>query len=178
MQKQFLEVGKVMATFGIKGALKVEPWMNSPEELAQLKNLYINDGKEKLTIESASVYKGIVRIHFEGIDSIDEAAPLRQKILFMDRDDYPLEEGSYFLEDLLHLSVIDADTQVLYGEISEIVETTGANRVYAIKTPQGKEVLIPVIPDVVIDTDLEAGVMKIRPLAGLFDGEEITVEKE
>ena len=82
-----------------------------------------------------------------------------------------MEEGTYFVQDLLGLEVFDADTGTRYGEISDVTQT-GANDVYHIRGENGKEVLIPAIADVVLETDVENGRMVIRPLKGLFDDED------
>ncbi len=102
---------------------------------------------------------------------LDDAAKLRNKILFAARDDFELGEDTYFVQDLLGLEVFDADTGTRYGEISDVTQT-GANDVYHIRGENGKEVLIPAIADVVLKTDVENGRMVIRPLKGLFDDED------
>lgn len=177
MKKEYLDVGRVLATFGIKGAVKVEPWMNTPEDLAHLNKLYLDHGAKELEVKSATVYKGIVRVQFSGIDDIDQAAFLRGQTLYMKREDFKLKKGSYFLQDLIGLTVKNVDTGKLYGKLEDILETMGANRVYTIRTSGNKELLIPAIPDVVIETNLEEGYMNIRPLAGLFEDEEDILEE-
>ncbi|MDE7094585.1 MAG: PRC-barrel domain-containing protein, partial [Oscillospiraceae bacterium] len=89
--------------------------------------------------------------------------------LYMDRQDVTLEENCYFIQDLIGLQVIDIDTGKLWGVIRDVMQT-GANDVYAIWNAQEKkEYLAPAIPDVILETNLELGMMKIRPLRGLFD---------
>ena len=102
---------------------------------------------------------------------MDDAQKLRNRILFAAREDFELEEGTYFIQDLLGLEVLDADSGKRYGIISDVTQT-GANDVYHIKGEDGKEVLIPAIADVVLETDVDGGVMRIRPLKGLFDDED------
>ena len=106
-----------------------------------------------------------------GIDDIETANKYRNKTLYLDKENITLPKGSYFIQDLEGLQVIDVDdNSIVYGELIE-VSPTGANDVYHIK--QGEKVyLIPAIKQVVIETDIEAGVMKIRPLKGLFDDED------
>ena len=105
----------------------------------------------------------------KGFDTVEQAQLLRNKILYMNRGDVELEEGSYFVQDLIGLDVIDIDDGTVYGKLSD-VSVTGANDVYHIKRPDGKkEWLIPAIPDVVIDTDITNGKMMIRKMEGLFD---------
>ena len=87
------------------------------------------------------------------------------KILYADRADMPLEKGEYFIQDLIGLTVVDADTGEGYGTLSDVSQT-GANDVYHISKPGKSEKLIPAIRDVVVETDLDGGIMRIRPLKG------------
>lgn len=112
--------------------------------------------------------KNIVIMKIKGIDTPEQAQNVRNKILYMDREDVELEEGAYFVQDLIGLEVIDNDSGEQYGKLCD-VSFTGANDVYHIKDRDGKIRLIPAIPDVVIDTDITKGIMKIHVLEGLFD---------
>lgn len=106
-----------------------------------------------------------------GIDTPEQAVTLRNKILFINREDFELEEGCYFVQDLIGMNVIDVDNGTEYGVITDVSET-GANDVYEIKAPDGKMYYIPAIADVVIKTDINTNTMTIRPLKGLFDDED------
>ena len=85
----------------------------------------------------------------------------------MHRDVLELDEDTYFIQDLMGLEVRDADTSQVYGTITDVMQT-GANDVYVIKGDD-KEYLVPAIADVVVSTDIDGGIMTIRPLDGLFD---------
>ena len=104
----------------------------------------------------------------KGVDSVEDAEKLRNKVLYMNRDDVALEDGAYFIQDLLGLAVVDDDSGETLGQLDDVSET-GANDVYHVKTPGGRVVLIPVIPDVVRDIDLEKGEIRIFKMKGLFD---------
>lgn len=171
MKKQFLEIGQIVTTHGIAGEVRVKPWCDSPDLLCEFDRLFFDGGKQEILIERARVHKNVVVMKLEGVDTMDDAAKLRNKILFAARDDFELDEGTYFIQDLLGLEVFDADTGTRYGEISDVTQT-GANDVYHIRGENGKEVLIPAIADVVLETDVENGRMVIRPLKGLFDDED------
>ncbi len=171
MKKQFLETGEIVTTHGIKGEVKVYPWCDSPEFLLDFDRLYLDSaGKKQLTVTSARLQKNMVLLTFEGVDSIEDAKPLRGKTLYLNRDDVQMEEGEYFVQDLMGLEVVNADDLRPYGTLTQVSQT-GANDVYHILFPNQKEYLIPAIPQVVIRTDLEEGKMYIRPLKGLFDDE-------
>lgn len=170
MKKEFLECGKVVTTHGIRGELKVQPWCDGPEFLCDFPTLYLDgQGSASLRVVSAKAHKNMTIIKVEGIDTMEAAEGYRGKILFIRRSDAHMEPGDYFIQDLIGLRVVDGDDPNLaYGTLSDVSET-GANDVYHITTPQGGEVLIPAIKQVVLSVDLEGETMVIRPLKGLFD---------
>ena len=171
MQKQYLEIGIIVGTHGIKGELRVQPWCDSPAILSEFKALFFDQGKTPVNILGARVHKSLVLMEIEGIDTVEKAAGLRNKVLFVDRKDMNLPKGSYFIQDLIGLTVIDFDNGKKYGELVE-VSTTGANDVYHIKLENNKVELIPAIPDVIKEIDITGGKMLISPLKGLFDNED------
>ncbi len=166
--KKYLEIGKIVSVHGLKGDVKVEPWCNEPEFICEFDILYSKDGKKKYEIEHSRVQKNMVIMKLKGVDSVEDGQAMRNKILFMDRDDVELEEGYYFFQDLIGLTVLDADRLEIYGKIKEVFQT-GANDVYHIKSDEGKSYYIPAIAEVIVKTDIEDGKMYIRPLEGLFD---------
>lgn len=173
MLKQYLEIGKIVNTHGIRGEVRVDPWCDSPEFFKRFKTLWFDKNGEKgVKVLSCRPHGNIVILALEGTDSIDKANQLRNKVLYMDRNDAKLPENKYFIQDLIGCSVVDADNGgVVYGTLSDVSET-GANDVWHVKDEKGREYLLPAIPTVVIDTDVENGVIKIRPLRGIFDDED------
>ena len=168
MKKQFLEIGKIVATQGIRGEFRVQYYCDSAEVLCDFDSLYLDKGKTEVTVQRAYPHKNIVVMKLEGIDKIEQAQPLVGKLLYLNRDDAELEEGLYFIQDIIGLTVKDADTGEVYGKISEVYQN-GASDVYSIRKDDGRELLFPCIDEVVISTDIDAGEMIIRPLPGLFD---------
>lgn len=168
MKKRFLECGKIVATHGLRGEVKVQPWCDGPEALLPFRTLYLDGGNTPLTVEKSRTNKGMALVKFKGYDSPEAVQPLRGRVLYLDREEDTLEEGQYYIQDLLGLSVVDADTGAEYGTLRDVTET-GANDVYHIAFPDGKTRLIPAIPQVVVDIDIDGGRMTIRPLEGLFD---------
>lgn len=166
--KQFFETGKITGTHGLKGEVRVQPWADSPEFLADFEELYLDNGNKKLEITSARVHKNMLIMKIRGVDTIEEADKLRNKVLYMNRDDVELEEGAYFIQDLIGLDVIDDETGERLGRLDDVSET-GANDVYHVKTDDGREFLIPVIPDVVREISPEQGFVRIFKMKGLFD---------
>ena len=167
MGKDLLELGKVVAIHALKGEIRLQPWCDTPDFAAGFKKVYL-DG-DPIKVRSARPHKNIVIMQLDGIDTPEAAQALVNKVLYISRDQVKLPEGTYFIADLIGLKVIDADDEnPVYGELTE-VSPTGANDVYHIRFADGKTRYIPAIPQVVIQTDLKNGIMKIRPLEGLFD---------
>lgn len=171
MIKDYLETGKITSTHGIKGEVRVEPWCDSPEFLKKFKVLYFDSKGEKSVKIAIRPHGHMAIAKIEGIDTVEEASKLRNKVLYMKRSDARLPKGKYFIAELIDCKVIDADNEEkVYGILSDVSET-GANDVWHIKGEDSKEYLIPAIPSVVISTDVEAGIIKIRPLRGIFEDE-------
>ena len=158
MLKEFLEAGRIVGTHGIKGELRVDPWCDSPDFLAQFKTLYTKDGAQALEVISSRVHKNLLLVQLKGIDTIEQGDRMRGKVLFIKRSDVTLPKGRYFISDLLGMEVY--------------VIKTGANDVYQVTDKQQKDYLIPVIDQVVIDTDIQGRKLLIRPMKGIFEDED------
>lgn len=166
--KQYLEIGKIVNVHGLRGDVKVVPWCDDPAFLCEFETLYLGKDYRPVEVTDARLQKNNVLLHLDGVETVEEAEKLRGSILYMDRDEVELEEGVYFIQDLIGLEVLDADTGKSYGTLTDVMQT-GANDVYEVKAADGSAVLIPAIPDVIVETNIDAGVMTIRPLEGLFD---------
>ena len=167
MKKEYLEAGKIVTTHGIRGEVKIMPYTDTPELLAEFDRLFIGKNTDELIIERSRVFKNMVTAKIEGVDTPEAAEKLRNKLLYMHRDDLELDDDTYFIQDLIGIEVRDADSGKVYGTISDVMQT-GANDVYVIKGSD-REYLVPAIADVVISTDIDENIMTIRPLDGLFD---------
>lgn len=171
MLKPFLETGKIVGTHGVRGELRVQPWADSPKFLLRFSKLYLDAaGSRALDIISSRVHGNLVLIKVKGIDSIEVAETLRNKVLYMDRADSGIEDGSYFIQDLVGCAVFDSESGERLGEICDVSQT-GANDVWHIRRGE-QEYLIPVIDEVVQTVDPEAGKVTITPLKGIFDDED------
>lgn len=165
--KQFLEIGKIVSVFGIKGEVKVQPWCDSADFLCEFDVLFRKSG-DKVEIESSRVAKNVVVMKIKGVDTVEEAQKWRNHVLYINRDDVELPEGSYFVQDLIGLEMIDEKSGESYGVIKDVTET-GANDVYHVENSEGRVILVPAIPEVVTETDVEGGIMKVIMPDGLLD---------
>ena len=171
MKQQYIETGKIVGTHGVKGMVRVQPWSDSGDFLKNFKHFYLdNKGEKRIDATSVKPHGNIVLIAFKGIDSIEEAEKLRNKIIYIDRKDVKLPKDRYFLIDLLGCEVFDNDTGDLLGKLTDVSET-GANDVWHI-TKDGKEYLVPAIDEVIISIDIDEQKIVLKPMKGIFDDED------
>lgn len=160
MKKDLIPTGQIVNTHGLKGFIKVMPWADSPDILTELDRFFI-DGKE-YAVEYAAKQKSMVLLKLEGVDSIDDAAKLRDKEICLCRADLALEEGTVFIADLIGLPVL-ANGQEL-GVIKDVLTPPG-NDVYVV---EGEcEYLIPVVKEFVEEINIDAGYVKVRLIEGM-----------
>lgn len=170
MKKEFLEIGKIVGTHGVRGMVRIQPWSDDGEFLTHFKAFYLECGKTKIELNKITPHGNVVIAAIKGVDSIEDAENLRSKVLYIKRDDAKLPEGRYFVSEIIGASVFDADTDALLGILTE-VSPTGANDVWHVKSGE-KEYLVPAIPDVIVNVDINSDTIKIRPLKGIFDDED------
>ena len=166
MKDDLLEIGKIVNTHGIRGEVKIQPWCDEPELFDELEYLFI-DG-EKYNIARNRFHKTCQIVQLENVNSIDDAERLKNKIVYINRDDLELPEGRYFIADIEGLTVKEQDGRIL-GVVDEIIKT-GSNDVYSLKdTFNKKPVLIPVIEYVVLETNIDGGYIVVKLPKGLID---------
>ncbi len=168
MRKEYLEAGRIVGTHGVRGELRLEPWCDSAQFLLQFSTFYNQDGTIAYSSQSSRVHKSLLLVTLEGVTSIEQGDAMRGKVLYFKRTDAKLPEGRYFITDLIGLTVYDADTDRCYGTLTDVYKT-GANDVYQITDENKKDYLIPVIDQVVLETDIEGRTMRIRPIKGIFE---------
>ena len=165
MLKQFLEVGKVTNVHGLMGEVKVQPWADSPEFLCQFQTLYVDESHWPMKVERARVHKNMVIIKFEGPTDVPSALSLRNAILYIDRADVDLPEGTFFLADIHGLEVRDAATGEVLGKIADVL-TLPANNVYVVKGG-AREMMVPAVPQFIAETNIAGGCIRVNMMEGL-----------
>lgn len=167
--KQYLEAGKIVTTHGIKGEVRIYPWCDSADTICELKRLYLDaNGARGLDISAARNHKNMAVVKFKGFDTIEDSRRLVEKTVYLCRDDVKLPEGRFFISDLIGLSVRDAETGETYGTVSD-VSNLGAHDIYHVKMADGTERMIPAVPAIVVGHDLDAGVILVKPIEGMFN---------
>ena len=165
MPEQYLEVGKITNNHGIMGEVRVQPWADSPEFLCQFKTLYVDQAHWPIKVERARVHKNMVILKLEGVTDVPSALSMRNAILYIDRKDAALPEGSFFLADLMGLEVRDAQSGKVLGKIADIMNLP-ANNVYVVRGGE-RELLIPAVPQFIAETNVEDGYLRVNMMEGL-----------
>ncbi len=168
MKKDYIEAGKIVGTHGVRGMVRIKPWADNGEFLCAFKTLY-TDGKAPLNINTIKPHGNVVIAEIEGIDTIEKAEMLRNRVVYIKRSDADIPDDRYFVSELIGCKVYDFETGKDYGIITD-VSATGANDVWHIKSGE-KEYLLPAINEVVKDVDIEKEEIKISPMKGIFDDE-------
>lgn len=167
--EQYLRVGVISATHGLKGEVKVFPTTDDPERFRKLKKVYLDTGKDYMPLKVTGIkfFKNQVILKFQEFQDINEIEKYRGKDLLIDREQaVPLAENENFIVDLIDMDVYDEEEKRL-GTLTDVLQT-GANDVYVIETDEGKEILLPAIPSCILDVDVEAAKMIVRIPEGLL----------
>lgn len=163
-----LEVGQIVNSYGIKGFLKVVPLVDNNNQFKEFEKLYIQENKKyrELKLQEVKFSKNLVLLKVEGIDSIEEALKLKNLYLYAKREDIKLEEGAYFIVDLIGLEVYTEEGEFL-GILKEVLQP-GANDVYVVENKQKEQILLPVISDVVKQINIAEKKVIVHLLNGLI----------
>ena len=167
--QEFLEIGQIVNTFGIKGMVKVKPFTDDITRFDNLEKVYVetNKSKKQYEIEEVKYHKDMVLIKFKGVDRVEDAELLRNSYLKVNRQDEPeLEEGTYYIVDLIGLEVY-SDEGNLLGKVDDIFYN-GSCDIYVVKDELGKQLLLPAISDVIKEINLDEKKIVVHILKGLI----------
>ncbi len=168
---EYLIVGQLVNTHGVKGELKATAQTDDPQRFKKLKWVYIdkNGSLEKYNISDVKFFKQFVIIKFEGIESIEEAEKLKGFYIKVDRANaIKLPKNSFFITDIIGLKVYDNENNQLLGELKDVIQT-GSNDVYVVRDSESKEILIPALKSVVKEISIEEGKISVILPKGLLD---------
>ena len=161
-KKAFIEAGRIVNTHGVRGEVKIEVWLDSPQFFKSFKHLTLAGGEEK-SVLSARVHKGFVIAQLEGVEDVNAAMALKNRTVLVRRADARLPKGRFFLQDILGARVVDEDGREL-GVLQDVLETPAA----AVYVVQGeREHLIPAVPEFIKKTDADAGLITVHLIEGM-----------
>ncbi len=166
MNEKRIEVGQIVGVHGIAGEVKIQHWCDDATVFLNLKKVWFNGAWHQL--HTPRQHKNIILCKLECVADRNAAEQLRMCVLEADRAQLPpLPEGRYYICDLIGLQVI-TDTGRVLGTLSDVLET-GSNQVYEVTSPDKKKYYLPAIESVILDTDLNSGVLSVHLLEGLID---------
>ena len=158
MKLQFIEAGEIVTTHGVKGEVKVLPWLDSPEDLVDFDRVRI--GLKDYEVESCRVQKTCNLVKLAGVDTMEDAQALRGKKVLLYRED--IDDDVIFAAELIGVKVFCEGS--LVGSITDVLDYPG-NKVYVVKGE--KEYMIPAVKAFILDTDMETETMQVRLIEGM-----------
>lgn len=157
-----LSIGVIIGPHGIRGQLKMQLWTHFPERIPELETIYLGDSDTPQRLRRATLNASIALLDVEGVTTRDDAERYRGAVVRIPAAEAaPLETGQYFHYQLIGLLVFDEAGEPL-GEVTDILET-GANDVYIVRDGEGRETLLPALESVILNVDLDAHRMTVRP---------------
>ncbi len=163
----FLLIGKLGKSHGVHGEIDLQVYTDFPERLKHGKKVYLGEDKTPIVLDTVRPKNKLMLISFEGINSPEKVRLLTNQEVFVKTIDVPpLPEGVFYHHELIGLRVFEGED--LLGVISEIL-VTGANDVFVINNVESEELLLPDIPDVILEINLDEGKMRVSVPDGLRD---------
>ncbi len=160
-KQQYIEAGKIVNTHGVAGEVKIEVWLDSPQFLRRFPRVFVSGAEKKLL--SGKVQKSFLIAKLEGVDDVNAAMSLKGKTLAVDRNDVRLPKGTFFVQDILGASVVDEEGREI-GRLTDVLERP-AHNIYVVQGEQ--EHLIPAVPEFILKTDAEAGIITVHLIEGM-----------
>ena len=162
MKLEFVEAGEIVTTHGVRGEVKVLPWIDSPEDLCDFDRCRI-DGKEYV-MEQVRVQKSCNLVKFQGVDTMEAAQAMRGKTIQLYRED--IDDEVIFAAELMGVEVFAEGEKI--GKIVDVLDYPG-NSVYVVK---GKhEYMIPAVKQFILMTDVEGNRMEVKLIEGMRSDE-------
>ncbi len=166
---QSVLVGQISNVHGIKGEVKIYPYTDDIERFSKRKEIFIDEGLTiRYKIKSCRIQKNMLITKLDGIDTIEQALTLKSKSVYIDKSELDeLEQDSYYIEDLIGMSVIDITNNNEIGVITYVFNT-GANDVYEVNDSQNKKIYLPAIHQVIKKIDIQDKKMYVEIMEGLI----------
>lgn len=165
-----LEVGKIVNTHGLRGEVKVVPWTDYSEVFEDIDFVYVKKKSEyeRLDVKGIKYQKNNLIVRFSQITDINMAEKYKNQVIYAEREILgELPEGVYYIADLIGLDIVTEDGEKI-GTVSDVFNT-GSNDIYEVKREGKKNLLLPVIDDVVLNINVEGGKITVRMMDGLED---------
>lgn len=171
MSEKLVTVGRIVNSHGIRGELKVVPETDFPERFDKGNALIIVDSQNKqtpVTVQTSRLHKNMFILQFDQFSNINDVEKFKGSLLKIEaKEQQPLEEGEYYYHEIIGCKVVTEEGEEL-GLVSEVL-TPGANDVWVVSLPKGKQLLLPVIDDVILNVDIANKTIRIHLMEGLME---------
>lgn len=159
-------IGKITSAVGLKGEMKVYSYASSPQRFQSLERVWID--KDEYPLERSRTQKNMAVLKVSGVDDRDAAERMRGRSVFMsDEDLEELEEGAYYIRDLIGLNVVNEDTEEVIGTVKDIL-TDRPQDIYVIRLEDGGEAMIPGVKSFIHDVDLKEKTIRVHLIDGML----------
>ena len=170
---EYIEAGRITSAHSFRGEVKIQSWCDTPEFLTKFEIFYLDEkGGSFLTAEKIRPANNMLIASFKEIKSEEDVIKFRNKVLYIKKEDANLDEGVFFISDMIGLPVVDFETGEKYGVLSDIF-SNGATDIYVVRTEiieknnKPKEIMIPNVPEFVKKVSLDDGVF-VTLIEGMF----------
>ncbi|HOU11673.1 MAG TPA: ribosome maturation factor RimM [Anaerolineae bacterium] len=169
-EPRYLAIGRIVRPHGVRGELRAEILTDYPERIARRRTLYLGKDHRPYKLLGVRFHQDAMLLTLDGCTTRDDAEALRGSLVEIAiADAVPLDEAEYYHFQVIGMRV-QTDTGDVLGDVVDVFTVPGANDVFVVHGIRG-EILIPVIEDVVLSLDVEAGRVLIHVLPGLLDEE-------
>ncbi len=168
-EPEYLVVGSLRRAHGVRGEMLMEILTDFPERLKPGAKVFVGPAHKPMVIESVRPHAGGLLVKFSGLETPEETARYRNKPVYVTTADRPpLPAGHYYEHQVLGFAVVEDESNETIGTLSGILHT-GANDIYVVMRPDGREVLLPVIASVVLELNISRRLIRVHLLPGLIE---------
>ena len=166
--QNYLPACKIVSTHGVRGEMKALPLCDGAAFLAKFKRLFTSaDGAGETRVLGVRAQGNVILLRLDGVTDMDAARAQVGRTYYLAKADAKLPRGRYFIDDLLGCDVVDADTDRVYGQLTN-VDRPAAQDIYTVTDGAGEEHMLPAVPEVVKKIDIDARKIFVTPIEGMF----------
>ena len=166
--QNYLPACKIVSTHGVRGEMKALPLCDGAAFLAKFKRLFTSaDGAGETRVLGVRAQGNVILLRLDGVTDMDAARAQVGRTYYLAKADAKLPRGRYFIDDLLGCDVVDADTDRVYGQLTN-VDRPAAQDIYTVTDGAGEEHMLPAVPEFVKKIDIDARKIFVTPIEGMI----------
>ncbi len=165
-----IKIGRIVNAVALRGEVKVYNYSGYRERYEELKQIFVED--KEYEIEKVRYQQHMVILKLSGVDDRNGAEAMKNKDIFITEDDLlELPEDTFYIRDLIGLSVIDVENSETIGTIKDVLQPSSQD-IYVVKRTNGKDAMIPVVSEFVKEVSIEEGYVKVHLIEGMIEDED------